>query len=159
MGPLTDEAADRQRQLLIEIEETMEREEIYWVQRSRANWLKYGDQNTNFFNNFATARKKRNYIHKLLDDNGEWKEDNESMKALIDNYFQLLFTSEVSEPNEDVLNKVKPKVTPYMNEALMATYTEEEVKKALFSIGDLKAPGPDGLHAVFYKKNVAPFGG
>jgi ribonuclease HI len=26
------------------------------------------------------------------------------------------------------------------------------VRKALFSIGDLKAPGPDGLHAVFYKR-------
>lgn len=26
------------------------------------------------------------------------------------------------------------------------------MKKALFSIGDLKAPGPDGLHAIFYKR-------
>ena len=26
------------------------------------------------------------------------------------------------------------------------------MKKALFSIGDLKAPGPDGLHAIFFKR-------
>jgi hypothetical protein len=39
-----------------------------------------------------------------------------------------------------------------MNETLLAPYTPEEVKKALFSIGDLKAPGPDGLHAIFYKR-------
>jgi hypothetical protein len=39
-----------------------------------------------------------------------------------------------------------------MNEVLLAPYTAEEVKKALFSIGDLKAPGPDGLHAIFYKR-------
>ena len=31
--------------------------------------------------------------------------------------------------------------------------TEEEVKRAQFSIGDLKAPGPDGLHANFYKNS------
>lgn len=53
----------------------------------------------------------------------------------------------------DVLNKVKTRVLSYMNEALTIPYTEEEVKRALFSIGDLKTPGPDGLHTVFYKKN------
>src|SRR3989337_2945077 len=40
-----------------------------------------------------------------------------------------------------------------MNNALLAPYTAEDVRRALFSIGDLKAPGPDGLHAIFYKKN------
>jgi hypothetical protein len=38
-----------------------------------------------------------------------------------------------------------------MNEKLMAPFSAEDVKKAAFSIGDYKAPGPDGLHAVFYK--------
>jgi 23S rRNA U2552 (ribose-2'-O)-methylase RlmE/FtsJ len=38
-----------------------------------------------------------------------------------------------------------------MNNSLCRDFTEEEVKKALFQIGDLKAPGPDGLHFVFYK--------
>ena len=58
LGPLSDEAADRQCRLLIEIEENLEKEEIYWVQGKRANWLKYGDRNTNIFNNFCTARRK-----------------------------------------------------------------------------------------------------
>jgi hypothetical protein len=39
-----------------------------------------------------------------------------------------------------------------MNDKLLAPFTPEEVKKAAFSIGDFKALGPDGLHAVFYKK-------
>ena len=39
-----------------------------------------------------------------------------------------------------------------MNNALLAPYTVEDVRKALFDIGDLKAPGPDGLHAIFYKR-------
>lgn len=49
----------------------------------------------------------------------------------------------------EVLNKHKSRVSAYMNESLLAPYKEEEVKKALFNIGDLKAPRPDGLHAVF----------
>jgi hypothetical protein len=39
-----------------------------------------------------------------------------------------------------------------INEKLMAPFTAKDVKKAMFSIGDFKAPGPDGLHVVFYKK-------
>jgi hypothetical protein len=45
-----------------------------------------------------------------------------------------------------------PRVTDLMNEKLLAPFTPEDVKKAAFSIWDFKAPGPDGLHAVFYKK-------
>ena len=39
-----------------------------------------------------------------------------------------------------------------MNLSLTAPFTADDVRKALFSIGDLKAPGPHGLHAIFYKR-------
>lgn len=45
-----------------------------------------------------------------------------------------------------------------MNDILCAEYSEEEVRKALFSIGDLKAPGPDGMPAIFFKKFWATVG-
>jgi hypothetical protein len=40
-----------------------------------------------------------------------------------------------------------------MNKKLLAPFTAEEVKNALFRIRDLKSLGPDGLHAIFYRKN------
>lgn len=51
-----------------------------------------------------------------------------------------LFTSQISEPNRNVLDHVQRRVTTPMNDALMALYTVEEVKKTLFSVGDPKAP-------------------
>jgi hypothetical protein len=38
-----------------------------------------------------------------------------------------------------------------MNENLIKEFTREEMKLALDSIGDLKAPGPDGMPTTFYK--------
>jgi hypothetical protein len=38
-----------------------------------------------------------------------------------------------------------------MNSNLLKEFTMEEVKTALLSIGDLKAPGPDDMPSVFYK--------
>ena len=48
--------------------------------------------------------------------------------------FHKLFTADVAEPAVHVLNKVKKYVTDYMNDSLLASYTEEVVKKALFNI-------------------------
>lgn len=34
------------------------KEDMYWEQRARANWLKLSDKNTIFFHNFASQRKR-----------------------------------------------------------------------------------------------------
>ncbi|KAG8493590.1 hypothetical protein CXB51_010974 [Gossypium anomalum] len=39
-----------------------------------------------------------------------------------------------------------------MNQMLTESYKEEEIKKALNSIGATKAPGPDGFQAIFFQK-------
>jgi hypothetical protein len=46
---MMDAALAAQREIQLQIELTLEKEEMFWVQRARANWLKHGDRNTNFF--------------------------------------------------------------------------------------------------------------
>uniref|UniRef100_A0A453SQJ4 Reverse transcriptase domain-containing protein n=1 Tax=Aegilops tauschii subsp. strangulata TaxID=200361 RepID=A0A453SQJ4_AEGTS len=50
------------------------------------------------------------------------------------------------------MQAVKPCITTEMNSLLTAPYSREEMQKALFQIGDMKAPGPDGLHAISFKR-------
>lgn len=150
-GPLSDEATVKIQELQLQIENIHE-EEIKHLQRSHATWLKQGDRNTSFFQNFASMRKKINRIKKLKDGNGNWIDDPTALKSHIQGYFQYLFTTELINDNDDVIHKVNPCVTQAMNEILTASYTREEVRKALFSIGDLIAPGPDDLHAIFFKR-------
>ena len=130
----------------------MEKEEIHWSQRSRLNWLQAGEKNTAYFHNFASERRRKNRINKLRNDSGSWVEGIGNLNPLVSDYFAGLFSTEIDDPDPDVLNKVVPKVSELMNEQLLHPYSAEEVKKALFSIGDMKAPGVDGLHAVFFKK-------
>lgn len=42
---------------------------IFWQQRTKLPWLGEGDSNTRFFHTMATARLKRNWVHRLKDDN------------------------------------------------------------------------------------------
>jgi hypothetical protein len=151
IGELSDDAIARQKEIQIQIENLLEQEELYLVQRGRVNWLKHGDQNTSFFHRSATARRKRNFIKSLKNDAGDIVEDPDQLMTLAANYFSYLFSSEVQSLDNDVIDKVQPRVSNEMNQILLAPYSREEVKKALFNIGDLKAPGPDGLHAIFYK--------
>jgi hypothetical protein len=53
---------------------------------------------------------------------------------------------------EQVLQAVQRKVSPSMNQFLLKTFKGEEVEEALAGNGDLKAPGPDGIPAIFYKR-------
>ena len=65
------------------------------------------------------------------------------------NYFSHLFAMKVQHTYPDILQKVQRKVTDQMDVFLLASLTNEDVKKAVCCIGDFKAPGPDGLHTVF----------
>ncbi|CAM8982788.1 unnamed protein product [Rhodiola kirilowii] len=69
-GSRTEDTADQEARLSGELDEWMEREELYWRQRSRAEWLKYGDRNTSFFHAKATRRRRRNFIDRLKDQRG-----------------------------------------------------------------------------------------
>ena len=151
-GPMTDENETIAKEKAALIEILLEPEEVHWLQRSRANWLHQGDRNTAFFHSFASARRKKQFIKKLKNDDGLWVEGTEQLKPLVYEYFSHLFTSEVDIVDPAVMDKVQSKVTETMNEKLLAPFTAEEVKKAAFSIGDYKSPGPDGLHAIFYKR-------
>ena len=54
-----------------EINETLNRKEVMWNQRSISLWLKCGDRNTKFFQTTVSQRRRKNKIEGL-NDNGVW---------------------------------------------------------------------------------------
>ena len=68
-------------------------------------------------------------------------------------FFQDLFTTSVGNRVDELIAKVQPRVTAEMANFLDAVFTREEVKAALDHIGDLKAPGPDGMPSIVFKRH------
>jgi len=137
--------------LRYKLERLQDQLHIYWKQRAHTAWLTKGDRNTKFFHAYASERKRRNHIQKLIDDGGGTVEGR-NLKQFIANQYQNLFLSYAGGYELGVLKCVQERVTSEMNEALLAPFSGEEVRTALETIGDLKAPGADGMPAIFYKR-------
>ncbi|KAL9686140.1 hypothetical protein QQ045_023595 [Rhodiola kirilowii] len=78
-----EETVAREANIVADINEWRLREEIYWRQRARTEWLQEGDKNTKYFHARASKRKKTNTISKLLNNNNEWVSDEGQLGTLI----------------------------------------------------------------------------
>lgn len=97
-----------------ELDILLDKEEFHWKQRGRLNWLQHGDRNSSYFHHHASARKKKNQIEGLFDDNGRWVTKDTEVAQVIMTYFHKLFTS--SNPSPDVVEGVAQRITVSLSE-------------------------------------------
>ncbi|CAM8962958.1 unnamed protein product [Rhodiola kirilowii] len=150
-----EENMAKETDIVANLDEWRLKEEIYWKQRSRVEWLREGDRNTSYFHAKASQRKKRNTIVKLLDSRGEWISDEKEKGYLIRDYFTDIFSSSRSQDSREEdrdFNWIQSKVTTEIADRLMAPVTEAEIRAAVFQMPPTKASGPDGFQAIFYQK-------
>ena len=79
-------------------------------------------------------------------------EELEEVVAVASDYFESLFHAGACDQMEECLATVPQMVIEEMKEALSGEFIAEEVKVALFQMGPIKAPGPDGMNALFFQK-------
>ncbi|KAA3480862.1 non-ltr retroelement reverse transcriptase [Gossypium australe] len=65
-GELNDDSLSKIIDTKIHLNLEIDKDEMYWEQRARQNWLKLGDKNLAYFHICALARRKANTISKLV---------------------------------------------------------------------------------------------
>ncbi|KAA3465499.1 reverse transcriptase [Gossypium australe] len=121
-------------------------------QCARANWLSNRDRNTTYFHNYASQRKKRNRVVYLRDESSILHESNLGLLNITKEYFTSLFSSNGMNDVNEVLQGVAPCISSDMNENLLWDFSFIEVCNAVKLMSSLKAPGEDGIGAVFYQR-------
>ncbi|KAJ8441182.1 LOW QUALITY PROTEIN: hypothetical protein Cgig2_024911 [Carnegiea gigantea] len=81
------------KELLANIRDWQKKEEILWWQRSRVDYLKHGDQNTEWFHQHANGRRSTNLIEGLRGANGSMCSDPDDLEIIITDYFSKVFKS------------------------------------------------------------------
>ncbi|VVA41364.1 PREDICTED: reverse mRNAase [Prunus dulcis] len=139
------EARQKLEQIKSALESVWKKEEIYWSQRARIQWLKAGDQNTKIFHLTTVQRRQKNRFLRLRNESGGWLLGEHLIGAEFRNYFSELFKSAGPRRWGNILDAIPRLVTDDMNSLLTAPFSEEEVSLAAHQLGAFKAPGPDGF--------------
>ncbi|XP_062085792.1 uncharacterized protein LOC133791901 [Humulus lupulus] len=125
----------------------------YLRQRSKVNWLRFGDDNTAYFHACLKQRKASNRIASFINDAGQINEKFEDVMAHFLNHFWSIMGNQskafVPIQKEYFIHGGILSLDQQLE--LINPFTKKDVKNAMFSISSIKSLGPDGYGSGFFK--------
>lgn len=121
------------------------------AQKSHCKCLKKGDTHSKFFHNFINKRRKRNEIVGI-NINGSWFEEVDVVKKGVHDHFKSHFHKEIFSRPIIAQNFARRKLSDVDNNFLIAPFSEEETKEAVWLCDSGKSLGPNGFNFLFIKK-------
>ena len=143
-----------QERLIKQKEQILYSHQTYWRQRAKTKHMKLTDANTGYFHKIATGRRNRNLIRQITTEEGLVVTGKENIRREIREEFRKRFTIESKEKENitEYLDKINCEVNDSDNEWLTKSISNKEIQNFIKSMGNDKAPGPDGMPIEFYKK-------
>ncbi|PKI70157.1 hypothetical protein CRG98_009445 [Punica granatum] len=149
------EAIKKETDLRVKLLAALDREEKLLKQKSMVEWLRVEDQNTSFFHKAVRGRMTQSTIRVLYPNSGAKLEGVQEIKAEAVKFFEGLLGTKDECIGGVLASKLssilKRKVPLSKYQLLLSPIEDEEIKKALFSMGNDKSPGPNGFTEFFFK--------
>lgn len=126
-------------------------EEHFLKPKAKVEWLHVGDSNSTFFHRTIKAGVSWCRIDSVADLNNVVHEGANVPKAFVQRYVNFLGIEGTVTPLD-----FEGLFTKWLNHDkvlhMVRQVMDVEIKTAMISIGNDKAPGPDGFTSVFFKK-------
>ena len=87
----------------------------------------------------------------IRDEGGVWRTRQDEIGEVMVNYYKSLFALTEGRVSTVILDCVPIVIDEKMNESLCREFEACEVANALQQMAPLKAPGPNGMPALFYQ--------
>ncbi|XP_060212318.1 uncharacterized protein LOC132639959 [Lycium barbarum] len=152
-NPLDTQAQIEERVAFKQFRQLSALAESFLLQRSKATWIRLGDDNTKYFFSLIKQRILMHAVTQLQDENQIVQTNPDKVADIFVNFYQQLL-GDTGGP------RLKSHAGCYLEGhrltieeqlLLLQDFTGKEVKEAMFSINENKSPGPDSYGSGFYK--------
>ncbi|KAJ4910603.1 Uncharacterized protein Rs2_05224 [Raphanus sativus] len=153
MNSPTSALASEELKALKEWEVLAKAETEFFFQRSRVNWLEFGDGSSRLFHRYAATRQAINHIHFLTSDDGQRIDSQSGIVQSCVDYFSDLLGSASPPPmfvQSDLDLLFNFRCSQDQIQGFEKMFTAEDIKNAFFSMPRNKTGGPDGYSVEFY---------
>nr|GEX54718.1 hypothetical protein [Tanacetum cinerariifolium] len=127
-------------------------EERFLKQKAKIEWLDVGDSNSAFFHKFVKSRNRSCRIEVIRGDGDTDVTGSLVAETFISHYQKFLGTNMTCEAL-NIEGLFIKRIFDGLRAQMVRNVTNEEIKSVMFSIGDDRAPGPDGFTSAFFKKS------
>ncbi|GJZ68919.1 sodium/hydrogen exchanger 6, partial [Tanacetum coccineum] len=127
-------------------------EERFLKQKAKVDWLEAGDANSAYFHKTVKCKNQYSRIEVIHDLASVEVSGSQVPDVFISHYKEFLGTSRVCK-ELDVANLFPNQISESCTSNMVREVTNDEIKRAMFDIGEDKAPGPDGFTSAFFKKS------
>ncbi|XP_057976104.1 uncharacterized protein LOC131163526 [Malania oleifera] len=153
---LHDDASDSELQMelrekKIEVQRLVDANRMFLSQLAKFKYLKESDRGSSFFHGSLKRNSNRNHISAVIKRNGEQANSiSQVANEFLEFYIQLMGTDLVCSDIKKLIITRGSLLNDSHKQNMISPISDEEVKMALFDIGDDKSPGPDGFFAGFF---------